>query len=209
MKDADIDSGGGSVGSTSSSLLERAVNHAPDAWERLVTLYGPMVYGWARQTGLQPDDAADITQEVFGSLVTSLSRFRSDGDNPTFRGWLWTVTRNKVRDALRKQDGRPHAVGGTDAQERMLQVPDMVADGSSEITRGPANSLLTQVLERIRPDFEQATWQAFWNVVVLGGQPTDVAARLGISVNAVYIARSRVLRRLRDSLNPETHQPEA
>ncbi len=205
MKDADNDSGEGSVGSTSSSLLERAVNHAPDAWEQLVTLYGPMVYGWARQTGMQPDDAADIVQEVFGGLVKSLARFRSDRESDTFRGWLWTVTRNKVRDSLRKQSGRPQAAGGTDAQERLLQVPDLVADNSSEIARVPANPHLTQALERIRTDFEDTTWQAFWEVVVLGRQSTDVAARLNITVNAVYIARSRVLRRLRELL---TQQPE-
>jgi RNA polymerase sigma-70 factor (ECF subfamily) len=85
-------------GSTSSSLLERAKSRDPDAWRWLAEFYGPLVYNWARAAGLQPSDAADVAQEVFRSVSVKLADFRHDRTHDSFRGWLWTITRNKVRD---------------------------------------------------------------------------------------------------------------
>jgi RNA polymerase sigma-70 factor (ECF subfamily) len=205
MKDPNVypGAGGGSVGSTASSLLERAVGKIPGAWDRLVSLYGPTVYGWARRAGLQAEDAADVVQEVFRTLVTHLSRFRYEKKTDTIRGWLWTITRNKVRDHLRRRTGRPHAAGGSDAYQRLLQVADGATDESAEVSLAQSAPLLTRAVEFIRQDFEERTWRAFWGVVVEGKHSADVAADLGISVNAVYIARSRVLRRLRDLLSED------
>jgi len=204
MKDPNVDygmEGTGPVGSTASSLLERARARAPGAWERLIALYGPLVYGWARRCGLRSEDAADVVQEVFRAVVMHLSGFRRERVGDSFRGWLWTITQNKVRDFRRRHDGRPEAVGGTEAQLRLLQFPDAPVGSSGDSTRGMTRPLLTRALELIRSEFEEGSWRAFWEVVVNSRSPADVAADLGISVNAVYVARSRILRRLRDELN--------
>jgi RNA polymerase sigma-70 factor (ECF subfamily) len=160
-----------------------------------------LVYGWARRAGLQPDDAADVAQEVFRAVATHLIDFRRDRISDTFRGWLWTVTRNKIRDYCRQQSKRPEAVGGTDAHQRLLQVPDDVATFPGDSAQPLCSLLLTRALDLIRSEFEDRSWQAFWEVVVNGRPSADVATDLGISVNAVYVARSRILRRLREELN--------
>jgi RNA polymerase sigma-70 factor (ECF subfamily) len=204
MKDPNVDPGrtdSGHVGSTSSSLLERAVRQTPGAWERLVALYGPLSYSWARRAGLPPEDSADVVQEVFRAVATHLAGFRHERKSDTFRGWLWTITRNKVRDLRRRQAGRPNAEGGTDAHQRLLEVPAGPDSGSADSAFSSTAPLLARALERIRSEFEERTWQAFRAVVMEGRSPADVAASLGLSVNAVYIARSRVLRRLRDELD--------
>jgi RNA polymerase sigma-70 factor, ECF subfamily len=198
MKDFPVDPGrppANSVGSTSSSLLERA--RAPGAWERLTSLYCPLVYGWARRAGLGTDDAADMVQEVFLAVVKYLPGFRHDRREDTFRGWLWTITQNKIHDLRRRQSRGPDAVGGSDAHQRLMNLPELQASASNLARPGP---LLAHALEVIRSEFEAPSWQAFWEVVVEGRRPGDVALGLGISVNAVYIARSRILRRLRDEL---------
>ena len=123
MKDPIVDNGredSGPVGSTASSLLERARQQTPGAWERLTTLYGPLVYSWSRRAGLQAEDAADVVQDVFRAVVIHLSGFRRERSGDSFRGWLWTITQNKIRDLRRRQAGRPEAVGGTDAHHDRL-----------------------------------------------------------------------------------------
>lgn len=202
MKDPDVIPGRGSSdspGSTSSRLLERVRIQAPGAWERLTGLYGPLVYGWARRAGLRAEDAADVVQEVFLAVSRNLAGFRH-GPGDTFRGWLWTIVQNKVRDLGRRKAGKAEAEGGTDAYQRLVHTPETPASNSSEFGVAPPGPLLARVLELIRSEFEECSWRAFWNVVVESQRPTDVAAALGISVNAVYIARSRILRRLRDEL---------
>jgi RNA polymerase sigma-70 factor (ECF subfamily) len=203
MKDPHVDTGkvkSSTVGSTSSSLLERVRGKAPGSWERLMSLYCPLVYGWARRAGLSAEDAADVVQDVFLAVVKNLDGFHHNGAGDTFRGWLWTITQNKLRDLFRLKAGRPDAVGGTDAQQFLLQVPEASLSGSGELASGRAGPLFIRALEMIRSEFETVSWQAFWAVVVEGRRPGDVAAALGISANAIYIARSRILRRLRDEL---------
>src|SRR4051794_11675033 len=96
-------------GSTAASLVERARAHDPAAWQRLVALYGPLVYSWARRGGLRAEDAADVVQEVFRALVAHIGNFRQDRPGDSFRGWLWTITHNKVRDYWRSRHLQPQA----------------------------------------------------------------------------------------------------
>ena len=104
---------GNAPGSTSTSLLDRVKAGEAEAWERLADLYGPLVYGWCRQSGLQAEDAADVGQEVFGAVLARVERFRRDRPGDSFRGWLWTITRNKIRDHFRRRSGKAQAQGGT------------------------------------------------------------------------------------------------
>ncbi|MEE8451544.1 MAG: sigma-70 family RNA polymerase sigma factor, partial [Thermoguttaceae bacterium] len=107
--------------SISSTLLERVQARRPEAWRRLVDLYGPVVYRWCRHSNVSPEDAADLTQEVFQAVAAGVEKFRRQGSGDSFGAWLGTITRNKVRDHYRRRRGQPEARGGTQAQEQLQQ----------------------------------------------------------------------------------------
>src|SRR4051812_46945281 len=96
---------------TSLSLLERARSHDPVAWQKLVQIYSPLVFSWARRADLGDADAADLVQEVWQSVAAALGRFCRDSGSGTFRGWLWTITRNKLNDPFRARRDKPEAAG--------------------------------------------------------------------------------------------------
>jgi RNA polymerase sigma-70 factor (ECF subfamily) len=186
--------------STSRTLLERVKRRRPEAWRRLVELYGPLVYRWCRRHRLAPEDAADIVQEVFAAVAQHIDRFEFRPEQGGFRAWLGTITRNEICDFYRREQGRAKGHGGTDAQEQLAQVPEH--DDPSDFTDHADDSQLisSRALELVRAEFENRTWEAFHRAVIDGQQPAHIAEDLGISVNAVYKAKSRVLRRLRQEL---------
>lgn len=187
--------------STSSSLIRRVQRNEQEAWHRLCDLYGPLVYHWCRRSGLQAEDAADVVQEVFRSLTQHIESFRKDRKGDTFRGWLWTITRNKIRDFLRVQADKPLAAGGTDAAVRLSQVPDQLPDTTDDTGRSAAqNRLVRRALDLIRPEFAETTWRAFCRTALEGLTSSEAAAELGMTPQAVRKAKSRVLRRLREEL---------
>lgn len=189
--------GSGSIGS---SLLERLKLQSPEAWRRLVHLFGPLVYQWCRRHGLQAADAADVGQEVFRSVACGIGRFRRERPEDTFQGWLWTITRSKIADNWRQERRQPQATGGSTAQARLA---DLAAAEPVELpTAEPeiGNSLYHRGLRLIRGEFAERTWKAFWRVAVDGRPPAEVAEEMGLSVNSVYLAKSRVLHRLRKEL---------
>jgi RNA polymerase sigma-70 factor (ECF subfamily) len=186
---------------TSRSLLERLKADDAAAWERLVTLYAPLVYHWCRPWNLREPDAADILQDVFQAVVTHIAGFRKEREGDTFRGWLRRITRNKVLDHFRRIGREPQGAGGSDAQARFAQLPfpqqpEEVSDGDAPAERG----LFLRALDLIRQDFEERTWEAFWRTVVEGQTPDEVAAALSMSAGAVRVAKCRILRRLREEL---------
>ena len=189
-------------GSTSTSLLGRVRAGEADAWEKLVDIYGPLVYGWCRQSGLQGEDAADVVQEVFAAVASRIDRFRRDRPGDSWRGWLWTITRNKVLDHFRARAKQPQAPGGTEAQMLLAQLPAQ----APELPRasGPGSAVKMgeeyRALEMVRAGVEERTWRAFWRVVIDEQPVADVAAELGMSVRAVYEAKYRVRRRIRQEL---------
>jgi RNA polymerase sigma-70 factor (ECF subfamily) len=185
---------------TSLSLLERARSNDPDAWRRLVRLFAPLVSYWCRRAGLDEHDAADVAQEVFRSVAASLPRFRRDHPGDSFRGWLWGVTRNRLRDHYRKVAGRVAAAGGSEARARLDAVPDLEPPADDPSSAAGPGGLVRSALELIRGEYEDRSWQAFWRVAVEGQFPATVAADLGLSVFAVYQIRYRLTRRLRQEL---------
>jgi RNA polymerase sigma-70 factor (ECF subfamily) len=189
-----------SSAATSRGLLERARVRDPAAWERMVALYAPLVLHWCRGWGLNEDDAADVFQDVFQAVAAHLAGFRREKAGDTFRGWLRTITRNKVNDFFRRRRREPPGLGGSEARAALSQVPEAVpADESS--APGPAErAVLRRALEWIRGEFEERTWQAFWRTAVDGRSPAAVGEELGMSPGAVRVAKSRVLRRLRAEL---------
>lgn len=188
--------------STSGSLIRRAAGSDPLAWQRLSSVYGPLVYQWCRRFGLQADDAADVVQEVFRSLARSLGSFRADQPGDSFRAWLWTMTRNKLRDHHRRCQHGPQALGGSTAHQQMQQLPDRAPEDSDEVHYHQVRSELAQrALTLMQQDFEERTWQAFWKTAVEHKTAPQAAEELRMSVAAVYMAKSRVLRRLREELD--------
>ena len=185
---------------TSRSLLARVHANEPAAWDRLVTLYAPLVWHWCRRMKLPEQEIADVFQEVFQSVATHLHRFRGDRPADTFRGWLRTITTNKILDHYRAKKRQPAASGGSEAQAWWAQIPDMLpADDSPEETT-LSNELFQQALKLIQSEFAERTWNAFWRVVVDGQSPQDVAKELAMSAGAVRVAKCRVLHRLRQEL---------
>jgi RNA polymerase sigma-70 factor (ECF subfamily) len=190
--------------STSRSLLERVQRDDPEAWDRLVALYAPLVLHWCQRWQLPRQDVADVFQEVFRAVAGHIRAFHKDHPGDTFRGWLRTITRNKVHDHFRRQQREPRGVGGSEAQARLAALPAPVLP--EETTDNPAveeaaeRSLLRRALELIRDEFEERTWQAFWRTTVDGQAPRDVAADLAMSPGAVRVAKCRVLHRLREEL---------
>ncbi len=189
-------------GSTSRSLLEDAGLAVPEAWERLVRLYAPLVASWCRRCGAAEQDVVDLLQDVFVSVAGNLDRFRKERPVDTFRGWLFTITRNKVRDHFRRRAAEPFAVGGSEALLKLNQIldPNMNSELLQLTDDGILDELLRKALESIRGEFHDRTWQAFWGVVVLGRATSDVAADLEMTPGSVRVAKSRVLLRLRREL---------
>jgi len=201
--DSDPD-GRGEPSSISSTLLERVRARRPEAWQRLVDLYGPVVYRWCRQLGVSQADAADVVQDVFAAVAADVSRFRHDRPGDSFGAWLRTITRHRVYDHFRRRQGQPAADGGTSAYERLLNLADCEEEsataGSVESEPEKEPRFSRRLLESVRGEFEHRTWDAFWRIVVEGQSPAEVAAALQMSLPAVYQAKSRVLRRLRQEL---------
>jgi RNA polymerase sigma-70 factor, ECF subfamily len=179
---------------TPRTLLERLRQaDQPGAWERFVELYTPLLMHWARQHGLESHDAEDLVQEVLTLLVQTLPQFTYE-PGKSFRSWLRTVTLNKLRDRARRRR-LPVATRG----DKLSAVVD--SDSEELLTEEEHRQYLARrALEIMRAEFEPTTWRACWEFVVEGRHAAEVAAELGISENAVYIAKCRVLRRLRKEL---------
>lgn len=181
--------------STSHSLLLRLAADEPQAWQRMVDLYGALVYYWCRRQGLSPEDAADVSQEVFCGVMRGIGDFRHTGEVGSFRSWLRTLTRNKIIDLQRKAVRQPAAAGGSDAQAQLLVLPE---ESPPSTVLSPPVDPLDALLGSVRERFKPSTWQAFWRTAVEQQSPAEVAEQVGLSVAAVYMARSRVLRCLRE-----------
>jgi RNA polymerase sigma-70 factor (ECF subfamily) len=184
-------------GDPSTSLLLRVQANDQAAWDRLVHLFTPLVYSWCRQSGLQPADAENVFQEVFLAVSYNLHTFRRDRPGDSFRGWLRVITRHKIADHFRKKvEG---GEGGSDAQKRLQQVPAPdLPDDDPETMQSETSLIYRRALDLIKAEFEPTTWQAFEAVMLQGLSSAETAKAVGISVNAVYLARSRILKRLRD-----------
>jgi RNA polymerase sigma-70 factor (ECF subfamily) len=178
------------------TLLERL--RRPDAraaWERFVRLYTPLLLRWAYRLGLSTQDAADLVQDVFVVLVQKLPEFRYDRQG-CFRAWLRTVVLNKWRDRVARRAPRP-----LDQDDPALAAL-AVADDTELFGEAEYRHYLSRrALELIQEDFQPATWKAFWECVVADRPAAEVAAELHLTVNAVYLAKGRVLRRLRAELD--------
>ena len=156
-------------------------------------MYTPLLAAWTRRLGLPQQEAADLLQDIFTVLVEKLPTFRYDPEK-SFRAWLKTILLNRWRNDLRK---RAHVKEQGDAGLSEVAAADDLCEFEEEEYR---SYLVRRALELMRAEFQPATWKACWEFVVLDRPATEVAAELGITINAVYLSKSRVLRRLREEL---------
>jgi RNA polymerase sigma-70 factor (ECF subfamily) len=177
------------------SLLERLRQpHQPEAWSRFVALYSPLIYTWASRVGLQEQDAADLVQDVFLTLLQALPGFVYRPDQ-SFRAWLRTVTLNKWRDRCKRRVEQP-LPGHAEQLVQLAAVDTLEAFWDTEYRQ----HLVSRALQVMQTDFQPTTWKACWEHVVAGRPAPEVAAELGLTPGAVYAAKFRVLDRLRQEL---------
>jgi RNA polymerase sigma-70 factor (ECF subfamily) len=188
--------------STRSGLLDAAKRLDAEAWQELVECYSWLVFQWCRNGGLNAQDAADVVQTVMAQVAACLPNFQKDGKKAAFRRWLRTITRRRVADFWRAEARQPRGEGGSSALQRFLSVPD---DPESSSSSGFAEChLLHQrlwgLIECLEDEFDEHTWQAFWLTTIERHTSGEAGARLGMTANAVRLAKGRVLQRLRSAM---------
>jgi RNA polymerase sigma-70 factor (ECF subfamily) len=163
-----------------------------EAWQTFVDTYGPLIYRYARQRGLQDADACDITQEVLAEVSRCARRFEYQPERGRFRDWLGTVTRRQLGRFWQKQGT---AGPGDAALEQLAAAPDegeWVAEFHAHVLR--------TAVERVRPHFEETTWRAFELAWLENRPAAAAAAEMGVPIETVYVAKSRVLKRLEEEV---------
>jgi RNA polymerase sigma-70 factor (ECF subfamily) len=183
--------------STRPSLLVRIRDHGDRrAWAEFVDLYAPMVYRYVQRQGLQEADAADLTQEVLRAVARAVPRLEYDPQRGSFRGWLFAVVRNKLRDWFAARRRQPPGTGDSAIQDRLEQQPAPGEDWEADYER----QLFAVAVEQVRGDFQESTWQAFWLTAVHGKSGKEVSAILDMTTAAVYLAKRRVVQRLKEQI---------
>ncbi len=175
-------------------LRDPALFAAEDPWGRFVKLYTPLLFLWARKVGAPEQEAADLVQDVFLVLVRELPRFRHQ-HGLRFRGWLWTVLLNKWRGRKQRRDGQPSQDDAYALAD--VALPDTVGEFTEEEYRA---YLFARALELMQAHLPPGEWQVWQEYMVRGRPAGEVARELGLTVNQVYLAKSRILRRVRADL---------
>jgi RNA polymerase sigma-70 factor (ECF subfamily) len=175
------------------SLLVRLRDPADaEAWRTFVDVYAPAVFAFVRRSGLQAADAADVTQEVCRNVSNAMRSAKYEADRGRFRGWLFAIVRNQLKMFRRSQSRRPRG------RELIDDVPDDSAAETWDLEC--RRRLFAWACENVKPTVSPSTWGAFWRVAVDGMSGEAAAKETGLSAAAVYLAKSRVLARLRDAI---------
>ena len=193
---------------TSTELLRQAQANNQTAWQQLVTRYSRRIYRWCRRAGLQPTDAADVTQDVLHAVARKLGDFHRDRPGDTFRGWLRRITNNKVNEHFRKQNKTADKASGGFNQVEFLAAPQeapgtwntsLVASDISFVSSFK-NQRIQTVIKNVRANISQRDWKLFWRIAVDGQSAAEAARELGITANAARLVKMRVLKRLKNGL---------
>jgi len=182
---------------TSASLLER-LRTSPDeaAWRRFDDLYRPLIRRWLLRDPSLREEAEDVIQEIMGVLFRELPAFQRRR-NGSFRRWLRTITAHRLGAFYRSRKNRPVALGSPLEDSPLMQLADPKSELGRQWDREHDAHVMNRLMELIAPQFEPSTLAAFRRVAVDGISPAQVAEELGLSLNAVLLAKSRVLSRLR------------
>ena len=182
---------------TRHTLLQRAGLGEAGAWDDLTQIYQPFIFRWFLSQGLQ-HDADDLTQEVITALLRELPEFQHSGRTGAFRSWLRTTCLHRLQDYRRKVSRHAKAVGGTEFLDELHNVAESNSEMEAKWDREHGRAVLRRLFELLSAEFDSKTLEAFQQLAVAGQSANEVAANLGMSVGAVYVAKSRVMRRLRE-----------
>jgi len=173
-----------------------------EAWRQFADLYARVIYGYCRRRGLQDADAADVTQEVLAQVARSIRSFEYSPERGRFRGWLGTVTHSKIERFRRSRNrGEGGPTGDPSARAADAPIEEAESGGADPEWIDEFNAkVLRAAMERIRPDFEPQTWRAFELTWIGNRSPQEAAREVGCRVHAIYVAKSRVLQRLREEI---------
>lgn len=183
-----------------SLILQVQTGADPAAWAKFSAVYRPVVYRLARHRGLQDADAEDLVQQVFASIAKAIMRWEPGPNKPPFRAWLLTVARNAIVKAVTR--ARPDVgAGSTSVQEMLLAIPkDDESQVTAELLKQARYEAFRWAADQVRHEFTPETWDMFWSTTVLGDKVKNVAARQNKSTGAVYMARFRVMQRLKEKV---------
>ena len=187
--------------STRTSLVVRIRNPRDDqAWSEFVALYEPIIFRMAKRRGIQDADAREIVQEVLMSVISAIDRFDVTASG-SFRGWLSRITRNATIDRLRKATAARERIGDNATLQQLEQLAVSENGGKAsleeEFEQDRRQQLFRWAAVEVRRRTGEINWIAFWKTSVEGASIADVAIELGVSEGAIYIARCRVLKRIR------------
>lgn len=184
---------------TRASLLARLRNAEDEAaWSQFVAIYTPLIFGFCRGRGLSETDAGDVAQEVLKAVVRAIPRFEYEPRRSSFRNWLFTVVRSKLNSFFAAQARQPRLAGETTLEQFVANEPDTELEERWQ--RDYQENLVRWAAGRIQGEFQTSTWNAFWRTAMRGEPVETVAGELGLTLNAIYIARARVTNRLRQTI---------
>ena len=168
------------------------------AWNEFTAIYGPMIYRLACRSGFQDADAADLVQEVLRAVAGAIDRWDPDSSKGPFRNWLFRIARNMMLNLVTNQRRHPRGTGRDDIRSLLESQPSPSAEDSELFELEYKRQVFHWAADKVRGEFREPTWAAFWQTGVGGKKAQQVANALGMSVGAVYMARSRVVARLRE-----------
>ena len=190
---------------TSLSLISRLQQLGDGAsWAEFLRLYQPVVYRVARRRGLQEADAQDVVQQVFVSISRSIATWQGGADLPPFRAWLTVITRNAILKSLTRQP-RDSAAGTSSVMEMLHQLPDC-GETASDFQIETQREIVRRAAEQIRTEFTAEIWTLFWQTAIDGVPIAEIAGSTRRSPGSIYIARHRVLARLKGAVQQMTQE---
>jgi RNA polymerase sigma-70 factor (ECF subfamily) len=179
------------------SLLTRLRDHQDDAaWKDFVRLYAPVVFRFGRRKGLQDADAADLTQEVLRSVAANVASF--DPQRGAFRSWLFTLAHRRLYDLVQRRQRQTPPLADEATVQFLEELPARDDEKSWDLDY--ERQLFTLAAQRIRSRFSDTSWQAFQLTTAGGKSGQEVAQELGISVAAVYLAKGRIMVKLKEEI---------
>jgi RNA polymerase sigma-70 factor (ECF subfamily) len=187
---------------TRHSLLARLHGDRDEAaWQEFVVIYRPLIYRLIRSRGLQDADAQELTQDALVAVAGAIERGTPDFHGGSFRGWLSRIARNMMINYLTRRRPGQQGAGGSDFQRLLAEQPAVDDPQATVFDLEQKREVFRWAAERIRGDFHPATWQAFWRTTVEGEPIPQAANALGLSIGSAYAARSRVMAKLKQTID--------
>jgi RNA polymerase sigma-70 factor, ECF subfamily len=196
------------VDTTNTNLINDVKNDIPDGWSDLILKYTPLVFYWCRRSGFSADDSSDITQNVFASVHQSINGFKKKNPSHSFRSWLWKITRYRICDYIKLNEGRPQARGGSEIQQILKEqaAPSLESDDTDEDS---LIKLLHIAMAVASSKVSEKTWQAFEMLIFESMSYQEISEKLEMSETAVRVIKSRMLKRLKEEIiKLQEHQSE-